>query len=82
MINVKEVKGQTSIFYLSSIHTKSEFHFMCPCCGTEDYYIIVSPKFCSTCHNALPEFSKLKDNLVDRVLWHFEKEIDNLMVMV
>ena len=82
MVRLKEIKGKTTIYYLGSMQTKTEIYYTCPYCHTDDFYIVAPPKYCEVCHSQLPEFSNLRTNLISRIVWHFEDDVDKLLVVV
>lgn len=59
-----------------------EIHFDCPYCGTPDSYMVHSPSHCQVCQHLLPEYSKMRDTLIGRIMWHFEDDLDDMMIIV
>ena len=82
MIHMIERFEKVSIYSGGVMQTKARMYYICPYCGVEDCYIISVPQTCTVCNNELPRFDRLRESLIDRVLWHFEDEVDQMMIVM
>jgi hypothetical protein len=81
MLKLVERYGDIKISY-NGTRVGKEIHFECPFCCTKSSFMVYSPSHCSVCQNQLPEFSKLMNTLIGRIMWHFEEDVDDMMIII
>ncbi len=82
MVQLVERFGTLFICRGGKTERDREFHFTCPFCGAPGGFESYAPSHCATCQNALPEFNRLKNSVIYRMMWHFEDEIDGMIAVL